>query len=157
LNLSSGTCYTDWRSCDMSQHTEPIDRTISNRPRLLRSTSFPSTTVLITLPLELRTASINKHSTISYTYRSRTFHTRFFDSNKILQNMQESTIGVIVPVHSINAYRGNRGTAPLILNFGTRWSVVSLTFRPLYSQGKSPRFPLTRTLGRLYSRSGRCP
>jgi len=31
------------------------------------------------------------------------------------------TEGKVFPVHTTKAYRGNRGKAPLILNFGTSW------------------------------------
>jgi hypothetical protein len=56
----------------------------------------------------------------------------------------------------MKAYWGNSGIVPLILDLGTRWRwVVSLTPRPLYPQGKSPRYPLERRLGVPYSRSGR--
>jgi hypothetical protein len=52
-------------------------------------------------------------------------------------------------------YRGSRGIAPRILNLGPRWRrVVSFTPRPLYPQGKSPRYPLDRRLGGPQSRSG---
>jgi hypothetical protein len=37
-----------------------------------------------------------------------------------------------VPVHTIEAYRGSRGTAPLILTLGTRWWVISFTPLTLY-------------------------
>jgi hypothetical protein len=40
------------------------------------------------------------------------------------------------------------GVAPRILDLGTRWKwVVSFTPRPLYTQGKSPCYPLDRRLG----------
>jgi hypothetical protein len=53
-------------------------------------------------------------------------------------------------------YLGSGGIAPSILDLGTRWSwVVSFTPRPLYLQGKSPRYPLDRRLGGTQSRSGR--
>jgi hypothetical protein len=43
---------------------------------------------------------------------------------------------------------GSGGIAPRILNLGTRWRwVVGFTPRPLYPQGKSPRYPLDRRLG----------
>jgi hypothetical protein len=46
--------------------------------------------------------------------------------------------------------------APCILDLSTRCRrVVSFTFRPLYRQGKSPRYPLDRRLGGPQSRSGR--
>jgi hypothetical protein len=46
-----------------------------------------------------------------------------------------------VPVKAMKAYRGRKGIAPLILNFGTtgKWE---------------PRYPLYRRMGRLQSRSG---
>jgi hypothetical protein len=44
-----------------------------------------------------------------------------------------------------------------ILNLGTRWRwVVNFTPRPLYSQGKSPRYRLGRRLGGFRIRSGSC-
>jgi hypothetical protein len=48
---------------------------------------------------------------------------------------------------AIKAYWGSGGRAPRILDLGTRWRwVVSLTPQPLYSQGKSPWYPLDRML-----------
>jgi hypothetical protein len=45
---------------------------------------------------------------------------------------------------------------PRILNLGTRWSrVVSFTLRLLYHQGKSPWYPLHRSLREPQTRSGR--
>jgi hypothetical protein len=45
---------------------------------------------------------------------------------------------------------------PRILELSISWkSVVSFTLRPLYSPGKSPRYPLYRRLGGPQSRSGR--
>jgi hypothetical protein len=38
-------------------------------------------------------------------------------------------------------------------DLGIRWSVVSFTNRPLYPQGKSPRYPLDGTLRGPHSRS----
>jgi hypothetical protein len=29
--------------------------------------------------------------------------------------------GKVVPLHAMKAYRGNRGTAPLLLNLSSRW------------------------------------
>jgi hypothetical protein len=57
--------------------------------------------------------------------------------------------------HAMKASWGSRGIAPHILDFGTRWRwVASFTPRPLYSQGKTPWYPLDRTLGGPQSRSG---
>jgi hypothetical protein len=51
---------------------------------------------------------------------------------------------------------GSGGTAPLILDPGTRWRwVVSFTPRPLYPKGKSPWYPLDRRKGGPQSESGR--
>jgi hypothetical protein len=48
------------------------------------------------------------------------------------------------------------GMAPRILDVGTRWRLLnSFTPRPLYFQGKTPRYPLDRRLGGSQSRSGR--
>jgi hypothetical protein len=45
---------------------------------------------------------------------------------------------------------------PHFLDLGTSWrKVVSFTPRPLYTRGKSPRYPLDRSLGGPQSRSGR--
>jgi hypothetical protein len=42
------------------------------------------------------------------------------------------------------------------VDLGTRWKwVVSFTARPLYLQGKSPQYPLDRSLDGPQSRSGR--
>jgi hypothetical protein len=51
----------------------------------------------------------------------------------------------------------SEGITPRIHNFGTkqRW-VIRFTPLPLYFWGKSPRYPLTRRLGGLQSRSRRC-
>jgi hypothetical protein len=58
--------------------------------------------------------------------------------------------------YAIKAYWGSGGIAPRILDFGTRWRwVASFTPRPLYSQGKSPWYPLDRRLGGPQNRSER--
>jgi hypothetical protein len=55
----------------------------------------------------------------------------------------------------MRTYWGSGGIAPRILDLGIRWRwVVSFTPRPLYPQGKSPQYPLGRTLGGPQSRSG---
>jgi hypothetical protein len=66
---------------------------------------------------------------------------------------------ILTEHQAMKAYWGSGGTAPFIHSFfdlGTRgrW-VVSFTPRPLYSQGKSPFYPLDRRLGGPQSRSGR--
>jgi hypothetical protein len=56
----------------------------------------------------------------------------------------------------MKTYWGSGCIAPRILDLGTRWRwVVSFTPRQLYSQGKSPWFPLDRRLGGPQSHSGR--
>jgi hypothetical protein len=48
----------------------------------------------------------------------------------------------------MKAYWGSGGIAPRILDLGTGWRcVVNFTPRPLYPQGRSPRYPLDRRLG----------
>jgi hypothetical protein len=56
----------------------------------------------------------------------------------------------------MKTYWGRGVIATLILDLGTscRW-VVSFTPRALYTQGKSPWYPLDRRLGGPQSRSGR--
>jgi hypothetical protein len=57
--------------------------------------------------------------------------------------------------HATKAYWESRGKLPYILDPGTRWKlVVNFTPRPLYSQGKSPCYPLNRRLGGPQSRAG---
>jgi hypothetical protein len=56
----------------------------------------------------------------------------------------------------MKAYWGSGSTVPRILELDTRWRwVVSFKPQPLYSQGKSPWYPLDRSLGGPHSRSGR--
>jgi hypothetical protein len=61
---------------------------------------------------------------------------------------------VVVPVFSeVSRHEDvwrSRSTAPCILNPGSRrkWT-ISFTLRPLYSLGKSPRYPLNKRLGGL--------
>jgi hypothetical protein len=55
----------------------------------------------------------------------------------------------------MKTYWGSGGIVPRILDLETRWGrVISFTARPLYPQGKSPRYPLDRRLGGPQSRSG---
>jgi hypothetical protein len=56
----------------------------------------------------------------------------------------------------LKAYWRSRGIAPRIFDLGIRWRwVVNLTHRPLYSQGKSPWYPLERKLAGPQNRAGR--
>jgi hypothetical protein len=56
----------------------------------------------------------------------------------------------------MKAYWGSEGIAPRIIDLGTRWNWGAIfTPRPLYSQGKSPWYPLDRRRGRPQSQSGR--
>jgi hypothetical protein len=56
--------------------------------------------------------------------------------------------------HAMKTYGGSVGTAPRILDLGTRlrW-VLRFTPRPLYPRGKSSWYPLDRRLGGPQSRS----
>jgi hypothetical protein len=55
----------------------------------------------------------------------------------------------------MKAHWRSTGTAQCILDLDTRWKwAVSFTPRPLYPQGKSPRYPLDRRVGGPQSRSG---
>jgi hypothetical protein len=54
----------------------------------------------------------------------------------------------------MEAYRGNGGIVPRILDFGTRCEWSASRPPPFYSQGKSPCYPLDRRLGGPQSRSG---
>jgi hypothetical protein len=52
---------------------------------------------------------------------------------------------------------GEQRYSSIIHDFGTRWRwVVSFMPWPLYSQGKSPQYPLHRILGGPQSQSGHC-
>jgi hypothetical protein len=65
-------------------------------------------------------------------------------------------IGLTLTEHYVmKAYEGSGSITPRVLELGTRWrSVVNFTHRPLYSQGKSPWYPLDRRLDGPHSRSG---
>jgi hypothetical protein len=57
----------------------------------------------------------------------------------------------------MKAYGGMEVYLHAFFDLGTRWRwVFSFTPPPLYSQGKSPRYPLDKRLGGLQSRSGHC-
>jgi hypothetical protein len=61
-----------------------------------------------------------------------------------------------VPKHHAIKHVWSGGTAPCILNLGTRWRwMVSFTPRPLYPREKSPWYPLDRRLGGPKGRFGR--
>jgi hypothetical protein len=61
--------------------------------------------------------------------------------------------GKVVPVLAMKAYRWKRGTAPHILNLGTRWvQLVSFTPCPLYLWGMNT-VPLNRRSCGLQSQS----
>jgi hypothetical protein len=58
--------------------------------------------------------------------------------------------------HATKAYWGSGGITPRILDLCAIWKwVVSFTPRQLYPQGKSPWYPLDRSLGGPQSRFGR--
>jgi hypothetical protein len=54
-------------------------------------------------------------------------------------------------IHATKAYRGSRGTTPLILNFSTRWKWVANLLRPHSEQNPGTHW----RLGGSQSRSGR--
>jgi hypothetical protein len=55
----------------------------------------------------------------------------------------------------MKAYWGVEVLFHSFFDLGTRWRwMVSFTPRPLYLQGRSPRYPLDRRLGGPQSRSG---
>jgi hypothetical protein len=63
--------------------------------------------------------------------------------------------GIAGPDLTMQAYMGNRGTAPLILNLSTRWSsVVNVTCWLIYPQGKTIRYQLNRRMGGAQNPSG---
>jgi hypothetical protein len=44
----------------------------------------------------------------------------------------------VFPVHDMQAYRGRRGMAPLILNLDNRWTSVVAFMSWTFSPGKEP-------------------
>jgi hypothetical protein len=51
--------------------------------------------------------------------------------------------GQVVSINCTKAYKGNWGTAPLILVYDTRWRrVINFTPRPLYPREKNSWYPL---------------
>jgi hypothetical protein len=65
------------------------------------------------------------------------------DLDLIMVKVKLSLCFYITEHHAMKAYWGSGGIAPRILDLGIRWRwVVSFTLRPLYSQGKSPWYPL---------------
>ena len=64
------------------------------------------------------------------------------------KNVQKKTKGKVAPTTPWRHTGGNRGVAPLILNFGTWWAwVVSVTHRQLCCWVRSARQPRNRRLG----------
>lgn len=56
-----------------------------------------------------------------------------FDSFYLGESPVGLNKGTVVPVHAVKANRGDRGTAPLILDTATSWwRAGSLTRRPFY-------------------------
>jgi hypothetical protein len=61
----------------------------------------------------------------------------------------------LIKHHAVKTWEWRHNSTILVL--GSRWWwVVSFTPRPLYSRGKSPRYPLDRRLGGPQNRSGLC-
>jgi len=63
-------------------------------------------------------------------------------------------VGKVILMHAMKAYRGIGGITALIVSLSTRWQwVVSFTPHPLYPWGKSPWYPLNRSLDEPQSQS----
>jgi hypothetical protein len=63
-----------------------------------------------------------------------------------------SSLNFTSTISIMKAYWGSGDIAARIFDLGTRWRwVVSFTPRPLYLQGKSPWYPLDRSLGGFQS------
>ena len=74
---------------------------------------------------------------------------------KLWGSQSQSEQFKVFPVQAMNAYRGSKGKAPLILNLSTRWKWV-VRFTPgRFTPGKEPRCPMNTKLGGSQSRSGR--
>jgi hypothetical protein len=82
----------------------------------------------------------------------------YYDPDGIATSINKAKLSLFLAKHhAMKTYWGSGGIVPIIFDLGARRRlVVSFTLRPLYPQGKSPRYPLDRRLGGLQSRSGRC-
>jgi hypothetical protein len=79
-----------------------------------------------------------------------------FKKSTFIVNIKVKLSLCLTKHHAMKMYWGSGSIAPRILDLDTRWRwVVSLTPRPLYSQGKNPWYPLDRKLGGHQSQSGR--
>jgi hypothetical protein len=65
-------------------------------------------------------------------------------------------VPVLNKVRRLEDVLGSGDIAPLILDLGTSWIVISFTPRPLYPRGKNIRYPVERRLGGLLTQPGRC-
>jgi hypothetical protein len=71
-----------------------------------------------------------------------------------IHNEQFSSLYEFVPAHATKAYRGSRGIAPVILNFGTRRERSSSLLAHLILRNK-PRYPINKRMGGYQSCYGR--
>ena len=73
-------------------------------------------------------------------WRQRPVWCKVYCGQGLETSMKSWVQGKVAPVHGKKAYSGSRRTAPIILNFGTRWEIR--------------RYPLNKRLGGPQKRSG---
>jgi hypothetical protein len=114
----------------------------------------------------LRYSSILPHHGLAWPLAVTTLRQKIYESQSRTAMGQLFTVerdikGKIVAVLNELSTRPRRRMGswridPYFLDLGTSWRwVVSFVPRPLYPQGKSPRYSLDRRLGGSQSRSGR--
>jgi hypothetical protein len=67
----------------------------------------------------------------------------------------EHNKGKYLLVYAMNACRGSRGIASLILNLGTRWMWVVKSCPGRFNLWKKSRYPFNKRVGATQTRSGR--
>lgn len=68
--------------------------------------------------------------------------------------MREGRGGRHVPDHAMKAYRGRRGTAPIILNLSTSGGQWSTSHWDCFTSRKEPWHPLSSRMGGPHTQSG---
>jgi hypothetical protein len=82
-------------------------------------------------------------------------HRYLCGSNRMVPQCYDVVKVLVIEHHAMKVCWGSRGIAPHIPDLGIRWRwVVSFMPQLLFSQGKSPQYPLDRRLGRPQSWSG---